>query len=75
MILWCLSDGEIQRAQRCNALWLFLIKMNVPICAKEILGFVYMQNSKFQNYHIECVRHMHGILNLEEIKTNCIVCL
>ena len=27
-----------------------------------------MQNSKFQNYHIECVRHMHGVLNLDEIK-------
>ena len=27
-----------------------------------------MQNSKSQDYHIECVRHVHGVLNLDEIK-------
>ena len=32
------------------------------------LGLVYMQNLKFQNYHIEYVRHMHGVLNLDKIK-------
>jgi len=42
--------------------------ISLPVSQRAFkLGYVYMKNSKFQNYHIKYVRHMHEVLNLDEI--------